>query len=121
MSFILVSRQGQHLPCVVFLLYLLYPCFQTRPTPTLCCIFALLVVSLFPDKTDTYSFLIPVMKALLDKASNLLNLDLLLPDLPPTNHSPAFFDDFKTYCLSEQWTEFIENYVSKVLLILLYM
>ena len=105
----------------VFLLYEFYPCFQTRLTPTLCCIFAVLVVSLFSDKTDTYSFLIPVMKALLDKASNLLNLDLLLPDLPPTNHSPAFFDDFKTYCFSEQWTEFIENYVSIVLLILLYM
>jgi hypothetical protein len=64
------------------------------------------------DKSDTYSFLIPVMKALLDKASSLLNLDLLLPDLPPTNHSPAFFDDFKTYCVSEQWEQFLESYVS---------
>ncbi|XP_078323505.1 neurobeachin-like protein 1 isoform X4 [Crassostrea virginica] len=76
----------------------------------------LMVLKAVRDKTDTYSFLIPVMKALLDKASNLLNLDLLLPDLPPTNHSPAFFDDFKTYCLSKQWTEFIENYVKPQML-----
>jgi hypothetical protein len=69
-------------------------------------------VSMVTDKSDTYSFLIPVMKALLDKASSLLNLDLLLPDLPPTNHSPAFFDDFKTYCVSEQWEQFLESYVS---------
>lgn len=72
----------------------------------------LTIVSMVTESSDTYSFLIPVMKALLDKARSLLNLDLLLPDLPPTSNSPVFFDDFKSYCLSEQWKKFIESYVS---------
>lgn len=70
------------------------------------------IVSVVTESSDTYSFLIPVMKALLDKARSLLNLDLLLPDLPPTSNSPVFFDDYKTYCLSEEWKKFIESYVS---------
>eukprot|EP00105_Crassostrea_gigas_P036363 XP_019920511.1 PREDICTED: neurobeachin-like protein 1 [Crassostrea gigas] len=76
----------------------------------------LMVLKAVRESSDTYSFLIPVMKALLDKARSLLNLDLLLPDLPPTSNSPVFFDDFKSYCLSEQWKKFIESYVKPQML-----
>ncbi|XP_061165431.1 neurobeachin-like protein 1 isoform X2 [Saccostrea echinata] len=76
----------------------------------------LMVLKAVRDNSDTYSFLIPVMKALLDKASGLLNLDLLLPDLPPTNNSPSFFDDFKSFCVSDQWKQFIESYVKPQML-----
>ncbi|KAK3083537.1 hypothetical protein FSP39_025014, partial [Pinctada imbricata] len=62
--------------------------------------------------TDNYSFLIPVLKALIEKGQDLLSLDLLLPSLPTTSRSPTFFDDFKQYCMSEEWKNFIENYVT---------
>ncbi|XP_052812655.1 neurobeachin-like protein 1 isoform X3 [Mya arenaria] len=61
--------------------------------------------------TDHYSFLAPVMKALIDKSYQLFNLDLNLPSLPSTNLSPTFFDDFKTYCKTEEWMRFIEDFV----------
>ncbi|XP_060579246.1 neurobeachin-like protein 1, partial [Ruditapes philippinarum] len=71
----------------------------------------IVIVKAVDDETDNYSFLIPVMKALIDKSYQLLNLDLNLPNLPSTMMSPTFFDDFKTYCKTEEWTTFIENYV----------
>ncbi|ESO94157.1 hypothetical protein LOTGIDRAFT_232423 [Lottia gigantea] len=64
------------------------------------------------ENTDNYSFLIPVLKALIDKAHDLMNLDNYLPSLPSTNQSPTFFDDFKTYCQSEEWKTFIQNYIN---------
>ncbi|XP_060592045.1 neurobeachin-like protein 1, partial [Ruditapes philippinarum] len=71
----------------------------------------IVIVKAVDDETDNYSFLIPVMKALIDKSYQLLNLDLNLPNLPSTMMSPTFFDDFKTYCKTEEWTTFIENYI----------
>ncbi|XP_052080874.1 neurobeachin-like protein 1 isoform X2 [Mytilus californianus] len=64
------------------------------------------------EKTDNYSFLITVMKALIEKAHTLLSLDMQLPNLPTLSRSPTFFDDFKTYCFSEEWKIFMENYVT---------
>ncbi|KAK3582874.1 hypothetical protein CHS0354_012486 [Potamilus streckersoni] len=64
------------------------------------------------ENTDNYSFLIPVMKALIDKAFDLMNLDLNLPNLPSTSLSPTFFDDFKVYCRSKEWRTFLEVYVT---------
>lgn len=69
------------------------------------------VVSI-PDNTDNYSFLIPVMKALIERAFTLLNLEVQLPTLPATTMSPTFFDDFKMYAQSEEWTTFISTQVS---------
>ncbi|XP_076087925.1 neurobeachin-like protein 1 isoform X3 [Mytilus galloprovincialis] len=64
------------------------------------------------EKTDNYSFLITVMKALIEKAHTLLSLDMQLPNLPTLSRSPSFFDDFKSYCFSEEWKIFMENYVT---------
>lgn len=62
---------------------------------------------------DQYSFLMPVMKALLDKSRTVLLLNINVPDLPPTSSGPVFFHDFQMYSGSKQWTTFIDKRVSK--------
>ncbi|XP_054734864.1 neurobeachin-like protein 1 isoform X2 [Anastrepha obliqua] len=60
---------------------------------------------------EEYSFLMPVMKALLEKCRNAFNLDINLPDLPPTSSGPVFFNDFQMYSTSKKWRNFIERIV----------
>ncbi|XP_053953173.1 neurobeachin-like protein 1 isoform X1 [Anastrepha ludens] len=60
---------------------------------------------------EEYSFLMPVMKALLEKCRNAFNLDTNLPDLPPTSSGPVFFNDFQMYSTSKKWRNFIERIV----------
>lgn len=62
--------------------------------------------------SEQYSFLMPVMKALLEKSRTVLNLNANVPDLPPTSAGPVFFHDFQMYSGSKQWTSFIEKKVS---------
>ncbi|XP_006816022.1 neurobeachin-like protein 1 [Saccoglossus kowalevskii] len=69
-----------------------------------------LVKSLKGDK-KTYSFLIPLMRAVIDKYVEPLNMKLHLPTLPMTNMSPTFFEDFQKYCLDPEWRAFIEKQV----------
>ncbi|KAL1394330.1 hypothetical protein pipiens_012033, partial [Culex pipiens pipiens] len=59
--------------------------------------------------SEQYSFLIPVLKALLDKSRTSLGLATSTPDLPATSSGPIFFQDFQVYCTSKQWTSFIEK------------
>nr|XP_040227141.2 neurobeachin-like protein 1 isoform X2 [Anopheles coluzzii] len=61
------------------------------------------------DNAEQYSFLIPVMKALLEKSRTVLGLATHTPDLPATSSGPIFFQDFQTYCASRQWTTFIDK------------
>ncbi|KAK3721190.1 hypothetical protein RRG08_044202 [Elysia crispata] len=61
--------------------------------------------------TDNYSYLMPVLRALIDKGEELLTISTQLPHLPKTTMSPTFFDDFKIYAYSEEWQEFISNYI----------
>lgn len=63
------------------------------------------------ENGDNYAFLMPVLKALMDKAHALLTIEHLLPNLPQTTRSPTFFDDFHTYCKTEEWNNFMLNYV----------
>uniref|UniRef100_A0A182K234 DUF4704 domain-containing protein n=1 Tax=Anopheles christyi TaxID=43041 RepID=A0A182K234_9DIPT len=63
------------------------------------------------DNSEQYSFLIPVMKALLEKSRTVLGLATHTPDLPATSSGPIFFQDFQTYCASRQWTTFIDKKV----------
>ncbi|XP_011184852.2 neurobeachin-like protein 1 isoform X2 [Zeugodacus cucurbitae] len=60
---------------------------------------------------EEYSFLMPVMKALLEKCRKVFNLDINLPDLPPTSSGPVFFNDFQMYSTSKKWRNFIERIV----------
>lgn len=64
------------------------------------------------EKTETYSFLIPLVRTLVSKIYELLFMNLHLPSLPPTNGSPSFFEDFEEYCRSEEWQVYIDKYVS---------
>ncbi|XP_058062662.1 neurobeachin-like protein 1 isoform X2 [Anopheles bellator] len=61
------------------------------------------------DNSEQYSFLIPVMKALLEKSRTVLGLATHTPDLPATSSGPIFFQDFQGYCTSRQWTAFIDK------------
>ncbi|XP_017135675.1 neurobeachin-like protein 1 isoform X1 [Drosophila miranda] len=60
---------------------------------------------------EEYSFLMPVMKALLEKCRLAFNLDSTLPDLPSTSSGPVFFNDFQMYSTSKKWRNFIERMV----------
>uniref|UniRef100_A0A665U108 Neurobeachin-like 1 n=1 Tax=Echeneis naucrates TaxID=173247 RepID=A0A665U108_ECHNA len=52
---------------------------------------------------ETYSFLVPLLRTLLSKVNRLLYMELHLPQLPDTNGSPSFFEDFQLYCKSPEW------------------
>ncbi|KAK7507554.1 hypothetical protein BaRGS_00001489, partial [Batillaria attramentaria] len=52
-----------------------------------------------------------IIKAVDDKAHTLLTIEHLLPHLPQTTMSPTFFDDFRTYCKMEEWSNFMQNYI----------
>ena len=60
---------------------------------------------------EQYNFLIPIMKALVDKCHDMLDMSNLLPNLPSTQKSPTFFEDFKSYCRSEEWRIFMKKQV----------
>ncbi|XP_067013553.2 neurobeachin-like protein 1 [Anabrus simplex] len=63
------------------------------------------------NNQEHYSFLIPVIKALLEKLNPMLNLASQLPTLPQTQAGPAFFDNFQVYCRDPQWKTFINKKV----------
>ncbi|XP_069053304.1 neurobeachin-like protein 1 isoform X2 [Lepisosteus oculatus] len=63
------------------------------------------------EQTETYSFLIPLIRTLLSKIYKLLYMELHLPSLPDTNGSPSFFEDFQVYCSSEEWRVYLDKYI----------
>ncbi|XP_061652888.1 neurobeachin-like protein 1 isoform X2 [Phyllopteryx taeniolatus] len=64
------------------------------------------------DKTEeTYSFLVPLLRTLLSKVHRLLYMELHLPQLPDTNGSPSFFEDFQVYCNSPEWRVYLDKYI----------
>lgn len=62
---------------------------------------------------ETYSFLVPLLRTLLSKVHRLLYMELHLPQLPDTNGSPSFFEDFQAYCNSPEWRVYLDKYVRK--------
>lgn len=67
--------------------------------------------SIQEQSEETYSFLVPLLRTLLSKVHRLLYMELHLPQLPDTNGSPSFFEDFKTYCNSPEWRVYLDKYV----------
>ncbi|XP_049608212.1 neurobeachin-like protein 1 isoform X1 [Syngnathus scovelli] len=64
------------------------------------------------EKTEeTYSFLVPLLRTLLSKVHRLLYMELHLPQLPDTNGSPSFFEDFQLYCNSPEWRVYLDKYI----------
>ncbi|CAG5122759.1 unnamed protein product, partial [Candidula unifasciata] len=70
-----------------------------------------MIIQAIEANTDNYAYLMPVLRALIDKGQELLTISTHLPHLPKTSLSSTFFDDFKTYAYSEEWQTFISNYV----------
>ncbi|XP_058471810.1 neurobeachin-like protein 1 isoform X2 [Solea solea] len=60
---------------------------------------------------DTYAFLVPLLRTLLSKVHRLLYMELHLPQLPDTNGSPSFFEDFQLYCKSPEWRVYLDKYI----------
>lgn len=61
--------------------------------------------------TERCSWLVPLVRTLLDRAYGLLGLQWGLPSLPPTNGSPTFFEDFQAFCATLEWRHFIDKQV----------
>ena len=55
----------------------------------------------------------PLIRDLLDKNYERLDMSPYLSELPPTTGSATFFEDFLDYCVSKEWTAFIATCVSE--------
>lgn len=61
--------------------------------------------------SERCSWLVPLVRTLLDRAYGALGLQWGLPSLPPTNGSPTFFEDFQAFCATPEWRHFIDKQV----------
>ncbi|CAO2633435.1 Neurobeachin-like protein 2, partial [Lemmus lemmus] len=61
--------------------------------------------------SERCSWLVPLVRTLLDRAYEPLGLQWGLPSLPPTNGSPTFFEDFQAFCATPEWRHFIDKQV----------
>ncbi|XP_074841359.1 neurobeachin-like protein 2 isoform X2 [Carettochelys insculpta] len=66
-------------------------------------------------KSETFSWLLPIIRTLLDQCYEALQLQRLLPSLPPTNGSPTFYEDFQLFCNGPEWQAFIEKHVQPMM------
>ncbi|XP_068790145.1 neurobeachin-like protein 2 isoform X3 [Struthio camelus] len=62
-------------------------------------------------KSETFSWLVPIIRTLMDQCYESLQLQHFLPSLPPTNGSPTFYEDFQLFCTTTEWRGFIEKHV----------
>ncbi|XP_030052735.1 neurobeachin-like protein 2 isoform X1 [Microcaecilia unicolor] len=69
-----------------------------------------LMQSLYAN-TEMFSWLVPIIRTLMDQCFESLQLQYHLPSLPPTNGSPTFYEDFQQFCTSCEWKTFIEKHV----------
>lgn len=61
---------------------------------------------------ERYSFILPLVKTLITKLSEPLNIsNSELPDLMKVLYSGNFYDRFLPYCSTEEWIIFIETKV----------
>lgn len=62
---------------------------------------------------ERYSFILPLVKTLITKLSEPLNIsNSELPNLTEVLYSGNFYDGFLPYCSTEEWIVFIETKVS---------
>ncbi|CAM5094801.1 unnamed protein product [Eretmochelys imbricata] len=66
-------------------------------------------------KSEAFSWLLPIIRTLLDQCYDTLQLQHLLPSLPPTNGSPTFYEDFQLFCTTPEWRAFIEKHVQPMM------
>ena len=63
------------------------------------------------EREERYNFVIPVMKALLEKCEDMLNVAVLLPNRPHPWSSAHFCEDFREYLRSDEWLSFMKKQV----------
>ncbi|NXB55189.1 NBEL2 protein, partial [Struthidea cinerea] len=61
--------------------------------------------------SEAFSWLVPIIRTLMDQCYETLQLQQFLPSLPPTNGSPTFYEDFQLFCATPEWRGFIEKHV----------
>ncbi|XP_060103883.1 neurobeachin-like protein 2 isoform X1 [Heteronotia binoei] len=66
---------------------------------------------LLHTKSEALSWLVPIIRTLMDQCYETLQLQHFLPSLPPTNGSPTFFEDFQAFCTTAEWKAFMEKHV----------
>uniref|UniRef100_A0A8C7R8I7 Neurobeachin-like protein 2 n=1 Tax=Oncorhynchus mykiss TaxID=8022 RepID=A0A8C7R8I7_ONCMY len=70
-----------------------------------------LVCSMSIPHTTLDYFLISCNILLCLQVNKLLYMELHLPQLPDTNGSPSFFEDFQLYCNSPEWRVYLDKYI----------
>ncbi|XP_059473157.1 neurobeachin-like protein 1 isoform X2 [Neocloeon triangulifer] len=75
----------------------------------LCYLDTIVQNSLKGTQPEHYSFVLPVMKALLARISPTLALSSRLPTLPDTQAGPAFFERFQAYAQTPEWRALIDE------------
>ncbi|NWZ85789.1 NBEL2 protein, partial [Poecile atricapillus] len=63
------------------------------------------------SRSEAFSWLVPIIRTLMDQCYETLQLQQFLPSLPPTNGSPTFYEDFQLFCSTPEWRGFIEKHV----------
>lgn len=64
------------------------------------------------ENMERYSFILPLVKTLITKLSEPLNIsNSELPNLTEVLYSGNFYDRFLPYCSTEEWIVFIETKV----------
>ena len=63
--------------------------------------------------SETFSQLVPIVRTLLDQHADPVNLQSLLPSLPPTNGSPSFAQDLQAFCHTVEWQSFYQHQVQR--------
>ncbi|RXN00425.1 Neurobeachin-like protein 2 [Acipenser ruthenus] len=66
--------------------------------------------SLAAGHADSFTYLVPIVRTLLDQHYEMLQLQHLLPNMPPTNGSATLFEDLQNYCRTVEWQTFIEKH-----------
>ncbi|XP_033101707.1 neurobeachin-like protein 1 [Anneissia japonica] len=92
---------------------------QTRPIPStfeVCFILgsmhSALMNSLKATEIKTYAYIVPLIRAMIEIYYQQLKMSSFLPNLPTTDTSASYFEDFQQYCLSEEWKLYIEKQVT---------
>ncbi|CAF4337835.1 unnamed protein product, partial [Rotaria magnacalcarata] len=66
------------------------------------------------DDSDHVGFLLPVMKTIIDKSYEILQMNVQIPNIPLHRATSTVLDDFRQYCLSsnsQEWQMFIQRHI----------
>ena len=61
---------------------------------------------------EHYACLIPLLKNLINKCFHLLQMNVQIPNVPFNNVSATPYEDFKEYCMTNEWRIFIQKQIT---------